>query len=108
MEGTPIRLVLSESGDLAYYKIVLQDNEDMVLGRMKRTFLDDYKRCAGGKDIESVALPDAFDEIYIDRVVSCVGRSVPEAMCDRSFDSMAVWYGFTIGGYAHRDDTQGY
>lgn len=108
MEGAPIRLVLSGSGDLAYYKIVLQDNEDMVLGRMKRTFLDDYRRCAGGKDIESVTLPDAFDELYIDRVISCVGRSVPEAMCDISFDSMAVWYGFTIGGYAHRDDTQGY
>lgn len=108
MEGAPVRLVLSGSGDLAYYKIVLQDNEDIVLGRMKRTFLDDYKRCAGGKDIESVTLPDAFDELYIDRVVSCVGRSVPETMCDRSFDSMAIWYGFTIGGYAHRDDTQGY
>lgn len=108
MEGTPIRLVLTGSGDLSYYKIVLQDNEDAVLGRMKRNFLDDYKRCAGGKNIDSVALPDAFDELYIDRIVSCIGRSVPEVMCDRSFDCMAVWYGFTIGGYAHRDDTQGY
>lgn len=108
MEGAPIRLVLSGSGDSAYYKIILQDDEDMVLGRMKRNFLDDYKRCASGKDIDSVTLPDAFDELYIDRVVSCVGRSTPEAVHDKSFDSMAVWYGFTIGGYAHRDDTQGY
>lgn len=108
MEGVPIRLVLSGSGDLVYYKIVLQDDEDAVLGRMKRSFLDDYKRCAGGKGIDSVILPDAFDELYIDRVVSCVGRSVPETTYDKSFDSMAVWYGFTIGGYAHRDDTQGY
>lgn len=108
MEGTPIRLVLSGSGDLLYYKIVLLDNEEVELGRMKRNFLDDYKRCASGNDIESVTLPDAFDELYIDRVVSCVGRSVPGTMYDKSFDSMAVWYGFTIGGYAHRDDTQGY
>lgn len=108
MEGTPIRLVLSGSGDLAYYKIVLQDDEDVVLGRMKRIFLDDYRCCAGGEGIDYVALPDAFDELYIDRVVSCVGRSVPETMCDRSFEGMAVWYGFTIGGYAHRDDAQGY
>ena len=103
LEGEPLRFVLKGTGDRIRYVIVLQDDESFVLGHLTRTFIDDYVTCAG-----DAPLPDAFDQVYIDRITTCAGRSTVEATYDRAFGDMAVWYGFTIGGYAHRDDSQGY
>ncbi len=108
VEGEPIRLVLKGSGDTARYEIVLQNDESVVLGKMTRDFCDDYKICADYYNRDSIALPDAFDELYIDRITTCIGRSVSDVTYDRSFGDMAVWYGIALGGYAHRDDSQGY
>lgn len=103
LEGEPLRFVLRGTGDRIRYDIVLQDDEGFLLGHLTRTFIDDYIACAG-----DAPLPDAFDQVYIDRITTCAGRSTVEATYDRAFGDMAVWYGFTIGGYAHRDDSQGY
>ena len=108
IEGAPLRLVLRGSGQNAFYEIVLEDEESFALGKMTRTFVDDCRACIDYRNRDAVNLPDAWDEIYIDRVVTCVGRSVSEITYDCSFGEFAVWHGITIGGYAHRDDSQGY
>ena len=105
LEGEQVRFVLRGTGDNVRYDIVLQDDEGFVLGRLTRTFIDDYRRCSG--DLEA-PLPDAFDQVYIDRITTCIGRANAGTAHGRSFGDMAVWYGFAIGGYAHRDDSQGY
>ena len=103
LEGEPVRFVLRGSGEKVRYDIVLQDDESFVLGHLTRTFIDDYRKCSS-----NAPLPDAFDQVYIDRITTCIGRSTAETTFDRPFDEVAVWYGFAIGGYPHRDDTQGY
>lgn len=108
IEGAPLRLIRRGAGQEIYYEIALEDDENLILGKMTRLFVDDCRKCTDYKNRADVIPPDAFDEIYIDRVVTCVGRSAEEASYDRSFGDMAVWYGIAIGGYAHRDDSQGY
>lgn len=104
-EGATLRLERESSqGDLApTYRIVMDEQRNKVLGRMHMTFAESYAKAAGNQ-----RYPDAFDEVYVDAIITCTGRAVGAPSGATRFGCAAVWHGFTIGGFAHRDDPQGY
>ena len=104
-EGAALRLVRETNGNglAPTYKIVLDDQTGKVLGRMQMTFAEAY-----AKEANSQKYPDAFDEVYVDAIITCTGRASGAPSGATKFGTAAVWHGFTIGGFAHRDDPQGY
>lgn len=108
LEGMEIRLclpeIVPESGPVAY-EIVTE--EGILLGKTTLSFISYYERyhdrAVGG--LPSY-LPEAFDEVYVDRIISCVGKSARAPKTARRFGDYAIWYGFTLGGFAHADNSQ--
>ncbi len=110
LEGMEIRLCLpesvSETGAVTYD---IETDDGMVLGRTTGRFIEcyeDYSEEVVGSPLKY--LPEAFDEVYIDKVISCVGKSGTAPKTARVFGDYAIWYGFTLGGFARVDNSQGY
>lgn len=105
--GMPIRLVLRNGSEDRYD--VTQAEGGQVLGRTTAIFADCYRGCYGvHPGGEPSHFPDAFDELYIDKVISHIGKAGMAPACAKRFGDYAIWYGITIGGFAHIDDSQGY
>lgn len=108
LEGVEIRLCLPEkvpeSGLVAYE---IKTDDGILLGKMTKSFTSYYEkyyeRAVGD---QRRFLPEAFDEVYVDRIISCVGKSASAPETARKFGNYAIWYGFTLGGFAHVDDSQ--
>lgn len=108
LEGGEIRLCLPEkvpeSGLVAYE---IKTDDGILLGKMTPSFTSYYERYHEWAEGELPRfLPEAFDEIYIDRIISCVGKSARAPESARKFGDYAIWYGFTLGGFAHADNSQ--
>jgi hypothetical protein len=108
LEGMEIRLCLPErilDPELEAYEIKTDDG--ILLGKMTRSFTSYYRILHERVVGESPKfLPEAFDEVYVDRIISCVGKSERAPEAARKFGDYAIWYGFTLGGFAHVDDSQ--
>lgn len=108
LEGMEIRLCLPEkvpeSGPVAYE---IETDDGIILGRTSLSFISYYEgyydKVVGGLP---PYLPEAFDEVYVDRIISCVGKSSTAPKTARRFGEYALWYGFTLGGFAHVDNSQ--
>ena len=83
-------------------------NERERLGSNLQNRLRRPDRKAYAKEANSQKYPDAFDEVYVDAIITCTGRASGAPSGATKFGTAAVWHGFTIGGFAHRDDPQGY
>jgi len=105
--GMPIRLVLRDGSEDRYD--VTQAEGGQVLGRTTALFADCYRACYNAVTGDAPShFPDAFDELYIDKVISHVDKAGKAPACAKRFGDYAIWYGFTVGGFAHVDDSQNY
>lgn len=106
LEGAEVRLERrNREGRIRYVIVAILDDGRVELGSMTDEFASDYAQCSGKS---GASAPDAFDDVFIDRVVSCVDMSDNAPEYAKRFGNMAIWYGVTLGGFAHRDDSQGY
>ena len=115
LDGVPIRLRRTSSHDgWASYEILWDGDKIRVLGSMKSDFSLAYSKCwqhatkINERDLPTgfEDFPEGFDELYIDRIVSCVGPARNRADgSSKVFGEMAIWYGFTLGGFAHADNS---
>lgn len=111
--GEPIRLLKREDDVTGSdftpprYRILLGGDERRELGETTRSFSSGYAECikATGKELVS-GYPDAFEELFVDRVVSCVSKSREAPKHAKAFGKYAIWHGFIIEGYARKDDMQ--
>lgn len=100
--------------DRKTYSIYLQD-EPTKIGETSPYFADGFGNCCQEALGEIPShMPLEFDELYLDQVISCVGPSTKAPECAASFPTskagqiFSLWYGFTIGGFAHVDESQGH
>jgi len=110
LDGMAVRLCVpadASGSETISYDIMTDDG--IFLGKTSRSFISYYLRCYENvcKDTPRY-LPEAFDELYIDRIVTFVGRVGVAPPSARKFGDYAIWYGFTLGGFAHIDDSQGH
>ena len=105
--GTRLKLIKMPMGNLGYvqYRIVLEDDENICLGRTGEDFALGVKRAMqriwdNYKDLEYKYYANAFSDIYVDELISCVAGSSPGVVAARNYDNMAIWKGFTVSGFA--------
>lgn len=107
LEGVEVRLclpeVVPESGPIAYE---IETESGFLVGKTTLSFISYYEQYYEKVAGELRYLPEAFDELYIDRIISCVGKSSTAPSTARGYGDYAVWYGFTLGGFAHVDNSQ--
>jgi len=107
LEGIEIRLCLPEgvpeSGPVAYD---IETESGILLGKTTLSFISYYEQYYNEVAGELRYFPEAFDELYVDRIISCIGKSSLAPKSARRYGDYAIWYGFTLGGFAHADNSQ--
>lgn len=107
---TRLKLHKCPEGTKAYvfYKIVLEEDERMVLGYTTPSFA----KCMEGAiqrvfaNSHSVAYkyyPNVFGDIYLDRLTTCISSSDIGLSGARHFGGMYIWYGLSISGFAQME-----
>jgi hypothetical protein len=92
------------------YKIMPEGDTDMCIGKTSRGFKDGYFECCQynyASDV-NVKLPEGFDEMRVDKIISCVGKNPNDPSCATKFGKYSIWYGFTVSGFAHRASSSDY
>ena len=95
---------------------IYADDQSILLGTTSYKFVEAYRACYREvrKGEDDPPLPDEFDDIYLDQVISCIAPTSKAPAGARTFQSSvdgqtyAIWYGFTIGGFPQVNDSQSY
>lgn len=106
--GTRLKLLKCPEGTKPYvvYRIVLEDNEQMVIGYTSKSFA-----CELEKAIQHIynnmrnsvfysVFPRSFDEIYVNGKITCISGLAPYPEGAKKFSDVCVWTGITITGFA--------
>lgn len=111
--GTPLSLKknIAEKGNYPTYTICLDsDEEQRPLGLLKPSFAKGFaismSAINGGKKRGHEAAeytndcPEAFDDLYVEEVVSCIGSAASAPEHAKHFGNQCIWYGLTVTGLA--------
>ena len=111
--GTPLSLKknIAEKGNYPTYTICLDsDEEQRPLVLLKPSFAKGFvistSAINGGKKRGHEAAeytnncPEAFDDLYVEEVVSCIGSVASAPKHAKRFGNQCIWYGLTVTGLA--------
>ena len=105
--GTRVKLIKCSEDAFAWvqYKIVLEENENIIIGRTGKGFAVGLKRAIQriketSYDIPRSAYPNILGDVYVCNKVSCISSSGVGLSGAKSYGHMAIWRGFTLGGLA--------
>ena len=111
--GSPLSLLKNPASKGVYptYTIYLDSDEGQrPLGLLKPSFARGFAAALsainggerkGHKAAEYIDdCPEAFDDIYVEDVVSCIGSATEAPEHAKRFGNQCVWYGLTVTGLA--------
>ena len=106
--GMRVKLVRSHDstgGNWARYKIVLEDNENIVIGYTGRAFSDGIQSALKriwerSSDVSLNYYPNILGDIYIDNMMTCISSSGVGLKAAKTYGSLAVWEGYSLRGLA--------
>ena len=114
--GSPLSLVKNPAAERVYptYTICLESDEGQrPLGVLKTSFARGFaislSAINGGKKKGHEAAeyiddcPEAFDDLYVEDVVSYIGSAAEAPEHAKRFGNQCVWYGLTVTGLAKAD-----
>lgn len=112
-QGDSLGLVKNPAAEGLYptYTIYLESDEGKrPLGLLKPSFAKGFaialSAINGGAKKGHAApefisnCPEAFDDLYIEDVITCIGGSHDAPPCAKRFGNKSIWYGLTITGLA--------
>ena len=88
------------------YRIVLEDNENMILGYTSESFAHEAIQHIYNNMRHSVkyeVYPHAFCDVYVHSVTTCISGMVPAPIGSKKYGDISIWYGMTITGFAAVD-----
>lgn len=93
------------------YKIVPEEDEHMVLGYTTASFARDIEKAIqriykNNRKVEYRYYPEIFNDIYLDRLNTCISAVGSELNGAKQIGDMFIWYGLEISGFAHRESTR--
>lgn len=110
--GTRLKLKKCSQGtmgkDYVIYKIVLEDNENIVLGYTSASFAIELEKaikhimklhCSVYYDV----YPHAFCDVYVHNITTCVSGLLPVPKGAKTYGDVSIWSGLTITGFAAID-----
>ena len=92
------------------YSIHLDDNPAVVLGYLGQDFkwgiVKAWRRIFKNPNasIGYSYFPDVFNNVYVERLTSCISVDTTDRPGAKTFGSMCIWTGFSITGLAHRSN----
>lgn len=91
------------------YSIHLDDRPAVTLGYMGQGFrwgiVKAWQRIFNNKGAIAYSyLPDTFNDVYVERLTSCISIDNGDCPGAKSFGSMCVWTGISLTGLAHRSN----
>ena len=104
--GMRVKLIKDsiESGQWARYRIVLEDNENIVLGYTGRDFSLGIRRALqriwDNNDPSTKYYPNILGDVYIGNLTTCISTSGAGLAGAKTYGNLAVWEGFTLRGLA--------
>lgn len=107
---TRLKLRKCPEGDAPYviYRLVPEENENMVLGYTGKPFADSIQRAIqrifnNPCRIGYRYYPNIFSDVYVDNLITCIsvsGKSLPGA---KAIGDFGIWMGFTVSGFAQME-----
>ena len=87
------------------YRIVLEDNENIVIGYTGRAFSDGIQRALKriwerNKEVSVEYYPNTFGDIYVSNMITCISAAGVSLKAAKTFGSLAVWEGYSLRGLA--------
>lgn len=110
--GTRLKLKKCPEDTKSYvvYKIVLEDNENIVLGYTGETFANELEKAIkhilklnSNTDVYFNVFPHAFCDIYVHNITTCISSLPPVPDGAKTFGNVSIWSGLTITGFAAVD-----
>ena len=119
-DGTRLKLIKCSNEMPITYDIVLEDQEDFVLGQTSAAFANGINHALYlifGKSnnshfkpefnytakIDAKFYPHDFIDIYVDKHITCIARDNPALKGAQHTNGFCIWTGFTISGFARKD-----
>ncbi len=105
--GTRVKLIKCPADSTAWvqYRIVLEENENVAIGRTGKSFAIGIKRAIQrlwetSDDIPQKYYPNILGDVYIGNKMTCISSSGIGLEGAKAFGRMAVWRGFSLSGLA--------
>jgi len=108
--GMRLKLIKCPKGTKPYvvYRIVLEDNEKIVLGYTSKSFAHELEKAI--QHIKNMncsvyyeVYPHAFCDVFIHNITTCVSGITPFPAGARTYGDVGIWSGITITGFAAVD-----
>lgn len=108
--GMRLKLLKCPEGTKPYvvYRIVLEDNEKLVLGYTSKSFAHELEKAI--QHIKNMncsvyyeVYPHAFCDVYVHNITTCVSGIAPVPAGAKTFGDVSIWSGITITGFAAVD-----
>lgn len=108
--GMRLKLLKCPEGTKPYvvYRIVLEDNEKLVLGYTSKSFARELEKAI--QHIKNMncsvyyeVYPHAFCDVYVHNITTCVSGLAPVPAGAKTFGDVSIWSGITITGFAAVD-----
>lgn len=109
--GTRLKLLKCAEGTKQYvvYRIVLEDNEKMILGYTSKSFSRELEKAMqhiwddSKQPVTHQYYPNAFCDVYVHNKITCVSGITPYPEGAKVFGDTCIWTGITITGFAAVD-----
>ena len=108
--GTRLKLIKCpvETKPYVTYRIVLEDNEKIVLGYTSESFARELEKAIQhiiniNCSVFYKVYPCAFCDVYIHNITTCISEIGPILEGARSFGDVTIWSGIAITGFAAVD-----
>jgi hypothetical protein len=108
--GMRLKLIKCPEGTKPYvvYRIVLEDNEKIVLGYTSKSFAHELEKAI--QHIKNIncsvyyeVYPHAFCDVFVHNITTCVSGISPVPAGARTYGDVSIWSGITITGFAAVD-----
>ena len=108
--GMRLKLIKCPEGTKSYvvYRIVLEDNEKIVLGYTSKSFAHELEKAI--QHIKNMncsvyyeVYPHAFCDVFVHNITTCVSGIAPVPAGAKTYGDVSVWSGITITGFAAVD-----
>ncbi len=107
---TRLKLRKSPEDNAPYvrYRIVLEDDENMVLGYTGKAFTESIQRAIQRifnthRRIDYKYYPNIFSDVYVDNLITCISIKDNNLPGAKVIGNFRIWMGFTVSGFAQME-----
>lgn len=110
--GTRLRMQKSKNATKeGYYDLLAEEGTNIILGTTSRTFKRDFSGIVHSiyglpetAELYEYMFPNAFSDIYVDDLITYISNTTADKPGAKIFDDICIWSGFSVVGFAQREN----